>query len=182
MKYSFWMFIALSFCIKGWAFEYDPKDLPKDLRQATDIVIAKKVGGIISYGQLTDEIDSFHKDAINWRESPAWERLQSRNNTTSTFLVLNSIKGSFSVGDEFKYRDGWIPVELGSVNLYFLYKDGENVDSNPCHRIDIRINKRRILELSDNVEDLISFILDEKLSFCAYEAIIEEYSYQFNQG
>ncbi len=148
------------------AFEYDPSELPEDLKGATDIVIAKKVGGIIGYGRLTDEIDSFQIDAINWRGNPAWERLQERNRIQSTFLVVNSIKGNFSVGDEFQFNDSWIPVELGSVKLYFLYREGSRVDSNPCHRIDVESNKSRIVGLSKSSDALIRYVLNEKLSFC----------------
>lgn len=162
----FWILISLC-CSKVSAFEYDERNLPKDFRAATDIVIAKKVSGIISYASLTEEIDSFQKHPINWRESPAWDKLQERNRTKSTFLVLNSIQGDFSVGDEFEFEDSWIPVELGSVMLYFLFKKDGSTESNPCHRIGLKNNKNEIVKLSHDAEKLIDFILKKNLSFCA---------------
>lgn len=167
MKYMFLLVLIFLFRSETWAFEYDEKDLPGDLRAATDIVIAKKVSGIISYASLTEEIDSFQRHPIKWRESQAWDKLQNRNRTKSNFLVLNSIKGELSVGDEFEIKDSWIPVELGSVNLYFLFKKLESVESNPCHRISLKDNKKQIVELSHNAEELIDFVLKKNFSFCA---------------
>lgn len=167
MKHLFFLVLISLFCSAAWAFEYDERDLPRDLRAATDILIAKKVSGIISYAGLTEEIDRFQRHAIEWRESPAWDKIQKRNSTKSTFLVLNSIKGDLSVGDEFEYDDSWIPVELASVKLYFLFKDGGNVKSNPCHVIALKNNKNRIIELSNNARELIDFVLRKELSFCA---------------
>lgn len=167
MKYLIFIVLVCFAHSKAGAFSYDEKDLPRDLMRATDIVIAKKVSGVISYASLTDEIDSFQIRPIEWRESPAWDKLQERNRIKSTFLVLNSIKGDFAVGDEFEYDDSWIPVELGSVELYFLVKNNKNVESNPCHRISLRDNRNKIIELSNSAERLIEFVLQNELSFCA---------------
>lgn len=174
MRISNFFSIVLLFCMpfKVFAFEYDAKNLPKDLSGATDIVIAKKVSGTIAPAILFEEIDSFQRKPINWRKSQVAKKIFSRNEIESTLLVVNSIKGEFNVGDEFKINDYWIPIELGSVQLYFLYKNGKSVSSNPCHRINVESNKNKIVELSSDHQSLINFVLEEKLSFC--DSQIEE--------
>ena len=166
MKFYKFVLWLLLFATKVEAFSYDAKNLRGDLESASDIVIAKKVGGVLAYRYITDEIDSYQIDPIDWRNSQAWKRLQKRNKTESTFLVLNSIKGEFDIGDEFKFNDSYIPVELGSIILYFLYRPNNHIESNPCHRIDIEKFKTEIVGLSKESSAVIEFVLNNKLSFC----------------
>lgn len=166
MKFYIFVLCSLLFAAKTIAFSYDSKNLRGDLENASDIVLAKKVGGVLSYRYITDEIDSYQTDPIDWRNSQAWERLQKRNNTESTFLVLNSIKGKFKIGDEFKFNDSYIPVELGSVMLYFLDRNNNQLESNPCHRIDIGKFKTKVVGLSKDSSAVVEFVLNNGLSFC----------------
>lgn len=166
MKFYTLTFFLLIYSAQSISFSYDAEDLRGDLEGASDIVLAKKVGGVLSYRLITDEIDSFHIDAIDWRNSDAWKRLQKRNKTKSTFLVLNSIKGDFNIGDEFEFDDSYIPVNLGSVKLYFLYRKKERIESNPCHRIRAESLRREIVALSKDSPSLIEFVLSNRLSFC----------------
>lgn len=166
MKFYTLLLCLLLFSTKIVAFSYDSKNLRGDLENASDIVIAKKVGGVLSYRYITNEIDSYQTDPIDWRNSQAWKRLQKRNKTDSTFLVLNSIKGEFDIGDEFKFNDSYIPVELGSVMLYFLYRENNHIESNPCHRIEAGESKTELVGLSKDSSAVIEFVLNNKLSFC----------------
>lgn len=166
MKFYLFILCLFFFTTKTVAFSYDSKNLRGDLESASDIVIAKKVGGVLAYRYITDEIDSYQADPIDWRNSQAWERLQKRNNTESTFLVLNSIKGEFNIGDEFEFNDSYIPVELGSVMLFFLDRENNHIESNPCHRIDAEKFKTELIGLSKDSSAVIEFVLNNGLSFC----------------
>ena len=164
---KFILAILMSLSAGVLSFEYDAKNLPLDLRNSSDIVIAKKVSGRIAYGVLTEEIDEYQESPIDWRYSPAWKRLQERNKVESVFLVMNSIRGELEVGEEFKLDDGWIPVDLGSVNLFFLNRLKGHINSNPCLRIPVASNKQSIIKLSSDSESLIDFVLKNNLSFCS---------------
>src|SRR5690606_5029120 len=141
----------------AFSFTYDAKDLPKDLAEAPDIVIAMKVAGKISYAKLTEEIESFLNEPIEWRENPIWDRLSKRNEGDSAFLVINSVRGELKVGEEFSFSDEWIPIELGSVKLYFLYRDGKKIYSNPCHVISITSHKKEIVSLLSDSKSLVAY-------------------------
>lgn len=167
MKVISLILLVILYSQRAISFEYDHKDLSFDLNNASDIVIAKKISGRIAYADLTHEISSYDAKPIEWRDSPAWERLQDLNRgIDSTFLVLNSIKGTFEIGDRFTFNDSSIPVELGSVQLYFLYWKNDQIQSNPCHRIPIGDNKQSVVELSSDPNGIIDLVLRNKLSFC----------------
>lgn len=151
----------------SWAFEYDSKDLPDDLKNSSEIVIAKKMSGILGLRFIVDEIDSYQINPIDWGNSEVWERLQARNSSPSVFLVLNTIKGSLEVGEEFAINDYWIPVQLGSVQLLFLNGRDDYFDSNPCHRIGLDVHKEAIVNNSANHEVVTAYELKNNLSFCA---------------
>lgn len=162
-------FLLMAINLNLYGHSYDMEYLSNDLRASTDIVIAKKVSGVMALGSITNEIDQYQQTPINWRNSPSWELLQKRNSVHSTFLVMNTIKGEYKVGEQFEFNDGWLPVKLGSVKLYFLNRKNGYVDSEPCLRIPIANHQKAIVSLSADAEALIAYLLKEELSGCDRE-------------